>query len=46
MNVLLVTTAKNLAEKLNALNPEIEYATIVVDNVEAAKKNSGASRFR
>ena len=38
MNVLLVTTAKNLAEKLYALNPELEYGAIVIDDVEAAKK--------
>lgn len=38
MNVLLVTTAKNLEEKLYALNPELEYCAIVTDDVEAAKK--------
>ena len=38
MNVLLVTTANNLAEKLNALNPELEYAAIVTDDIETAKK--------
>lgn len=48
MNVLLVTTAKNLAEKLNALNHELEYCAIVVDDVETAKKNLaqvGLSKF-
>ncbi len=38
MNVLLVTSAKNLAEKFAALNPELEYSAIVVDDVESAKK--------
>lgn len=38
MNVLLVTTADNLSEKFNALNPEIEYCAIVVDSVEPAKE--------
>ena len=38
MSVLLVTTAKNLEEKLYALNPELEYGAIVTDDVEAAKK--------
>lgn len=38
MNVLLVTSAKNLTEKFAALNPELEYSAIVTDDVEAAKK--------
>ncbi len=38
MNVLLVTSAKNLAEKFAALNPELEYCAIVTDDVESAKK--------
>ena len=48
MNVLLVTSAKNLAGKFAALNPELEYAAIVVDDVEAAKKTLaqvGLSKF-
>ena len=48
MNVLLVTSAKNLAEKFAALNPELEYAAIVVDDVETAKKTLaqiGLSKF-
>ena len=48
MNVLLVTTAKNLEEKLYALNPELEYCAIVTDDVESAKKTLaqvGLSKF-
>lgn len=39
MSVLIVTYAKTLPDSLANLNPEIEYAAIVVDNVESAKKN-------
>ena len=38
MSVLLVTTAKNLAEKFAALNPGLEYGAIVTDDVSTAKK--------
>ena len=38
MRVLLVTWIDNLAEKLAALNPELEYCAIVVDKVEPAKE--------
>lgn len=38
MNVLLVTTAKSLVKKFDALNPELEYCAIVTDDVDSAKK--------
>ena len=38
MKILLVTKAEKLAEKLAALNPELEYCAAVVDNVKSAKE--------
>ena len=38
MKVLLVTTVDKLAEKFAALSPELEYCTVVVDEVEPAKE--------
>lgn len=38
MRVLLVTNANELDKKLAALNPELEYCGIFVDDVESAKK--------
>ncbi|MBR6712417.1 MAG: hypothetical protein IKI76_05405 [Selenomonadaceae bacterium] len=41
MRVLLVTTENKLSEKLNVLNPELEYCAVVVDEVESAKEILG-----
>ena len=38
MKILLVTMTDKLAEKLSALNPELEYCAAIVDNVESAKE--------
>ena len=38
MRVLLVTNANELDKKLAALNPDLEYCGIVVDEVQSAKK--------
>lgn len=38
MRILLVTWTDQLLEKLQILNPELEYCAIVVDEVEDAKK--------
>lgn len=38
MKVLLVTWTDKLKEKLEALNPDLEYCAIVVDKVEPAKE--------
>ena len=38
MRVLLVIDTNKLAENLSALNPELKYSGIVVENVEIAKK--------
>ena len=48
MKILLVTLTEQLAEKLAALNPQLEYCAAVVDNVELAKEifaNAGLPQF-
>ena len=47
MQILLLTLTVNLANKLNVLNPELEYCGIVVDDVVLAEnvlKERGLSK--